>query len=118
MATPKKPATKKPAAKKPAAKSTPSKAPAKRASASAKKSAPARSRLFAVNIVPDTQPFMTFRMTTQTLYWLIFGVTILALGLWVLKLNLEIISLYDQIDQNNIVESQTSPTSVKKALHK
>lgn len=118
MATPKKPATKKPAAKKPAAKSTAAKAPVKRAQAAKTKTKSSAShRLFAVNIVPDTQPFMTFRLTTQTLYWLIFAVTVFALGLWVLKLNIEIMSLYDQIDQNNIVESQTSPM-LKKQVQK
>lgn len=118
MATPKKPTTKKPAAKKPAAKPAPKQAAAKSAKpAKATNNKSASHRLFAVNIVPDSQPFMTFRMTTQTLYWLIFAITVLALGLWVLKLNIEIISLYDQIDQNNMVESQTSPM-IKKQLHK
>ena len=117
MATPKKPTTKKPAAKKPAAKAA-TKSPAKRVQASAPKTKAGGShRLFAVNIVPDSQPFMTFRLTTQTLYWLIFAVTVLALGLWVLKLNIEIVSLYDQIDQNNMVESQTAPI-IKKHVQK
>lgn len=112
MATPRKPTTKKPAVKKTAAKAKPTaKKPA--AKATARKSSASSHRLFAINIVPDSQPFMTFRMTTQTVYWLIFAVTILAMGLWVLRLNLQIISLYDQIDQNNIAESQAAPITHK-----
>lgn len=118
MATTKKPATKKRAVKPAAAKVAPKKS-TPRAAASKKKGAATSNshRLFSISLVPDSQPFMTFRLTTQTIYWLIFAVTVLALSLWVLRLNLEIVSLYDQIDQNNLIESQTSSVLHKTTKH-
>lgn len=124
MATPKKSTTKKPAAKKPTTKAAASKSPAKKtvAKATVSKAATKQTRhhrLFALSIVPDDKPFFTFRITTQTVYWLIFAVAIFSLGLWVLKLNLQIAELYNQIDQNNIAESMTSSLHpVAKPAHK
>lgn len=93
------PRTKKPTARKQAAK------PA---------AAPARRHMFAISIVPDDQPFMTFRITKQTIYWFILGVAIIGLIMWVMNLNMQVMALYDQIDQNNTLSSQTFP--VKKAV--
>lgn len=113
MATPKKTSVKKPATKKPAAKKPAAavKKPIKRAAAvskTTKKTAPKR-RAFAISLVPDNQPFFTFRLTTQSIYWLIFSLAILGLGLWVLNLNLQILKLYDQIDRDNAAASITTP---------
>lgn len=60
----------------------------------------------------ETQPFFVFRVTRQTLYWLILAVIVLALGVWVLVLNIRIQNIYDQIDANdNLVIS--APTHKK-----
>lgn len=49
----------------------------------------------------ETQPFFVFKVTRQTLYWLILAVLVLALGAWVLVLNIRIQNIYDQIDANS-----------------
>ncbi|HET8884415.1 MAG TPA: hypothetical protein VFM68_03010 [Candidatus Saccharimonadales bacterium] len=49
----------------------------------------------------ETVPFFTYRFTTQTLYWIILGGLILALGLWVMTLNMQIQKLYDQVELNS-----------------
>lgn len=110
MATAKK-TTKKPAATKRAparstAKTTvnrvarPAKAPAMRSFA------PAR----------PSEPFFTFRITHQTLYWLILAGTVLLLGLWVVDINSKVQHIYDQIDATNeAINSMPEPGLQKKA---
>lgn len=109
----KKPATTKAAPKKTSVKPAVHKAVAKKSPvhAATKKtvSTKTRGRILSLTIVPDDQPFFTFRVTRQSLYWLIFSVTILGLGLWVLNLNMQIISLYDQIDNTNTQTSMITP---------
>jgi hypothetical protein len=119
MATAKKTSVKKPVAakaapKKTAVKTTTSKPAAKKTvhHSTAKKSAPAAAkhrRLVSLSIAPEDKPFFTFSITRQTLYWLIFSVTILALGLWVLNLNIQVLSLYDQIENTNAQTSLNEP---------
>lgn len=50
----------------------------------------------------DNSPFLTYRITRQTLYWLILAVVVFFLGAWVLRLEVEIQGIYDSIDRNNI----------------
>lgn len=62
----------------------------------------------------NPQPFMTFRITRQTVYWLVFGIVVLALGAWVVHLNYKVQAIYDQIDANNlIIETLTLPEESK-----
>lgn len=44
----------------------------------------------------DTSPFKSFQLTSQTVYWLILCALILALGLWVISLNVRVQQIYDQ----------------------
>lgn len=94
MATAKKPA-KKPATKKAPAKSaarTTIKRSTKRPVAPVMRSfAPART----------TEPFFTFRITHQTLYWLVLAMIVLALGVWVTVISVKVQQIYDQIDETN-----------------
>lgn len=62
-----------------------------------KKAAPARS--FALSR-SDT-PFMTLKLTKQSLYWLILGVIVIAFGAWIMKLQSDIQTIYDAIDAND-----------------
>ncbi|MEO5949807.1 MAG: hypothetical protein ABIP74_05365 [Candidatus Saccharimonas sp.] len=48
-----------------------------------------------------TEAFFTFRITRQTFYWGIICAAVLALGIWVLSINIQVQSLYDQIDAQN-----------------
>jgi hypothetical protein len=48
----------------------------------------------------EKTPFMTFKFTEQSVYWLILSVLVLALGAWVMYLNVKIQNIYDQVEQN------------------
>ena len=45
-----------------------------------------------------TTPFFTFKVTNQTVYWLILSLFVLGLGVWVTYLNVKVQRIYDQID--------------------
>jgi len=47
------------------------------------------------------EPFFTFRFTQQTLYWLILGLLVIGLGIWVMTLNMKVQAIYDQIEQDS-----------------
>lgn len=53
----------------------------------------------------ETEPFFTFRFNHQTAYWLLLCGIILALGVWVMALTVQVESIYDQIDANNMSAS-------------
>lgn len=99
------PAAKKPASKtKTAAKSSAAKkattvkrAPAKSHSATSVKRVskpPVRS----FRPAKSDEPFFTFRITHQTLYWLILAVIVVSLAAWVLSISIKVQGIYDQID--------------------
>ena len=48
-----------------------------------------------------SDPFFTFRITHQTLYWLILAGIVLGLGLWVIDISNKVQKIYDQIDATN-----------------
>lgn len=48
--------------------------------------------------------FFTFKFTYQTVYWLILCALVLALGIWVIDLNVKVQKIYDQIDMNNTIQ--------------
>lgn len=91
-----------PTKKKPVAKST-----HKKAAHKAK-----RRPILSFRIDNETTPFLTFRLTRQSLYWFVFSAAILGLGIWVLLLNIKIIQIYDQIQMNDAVTDSlmTQPT--------
>ena len=47
------------------------------------------------------EPFLTFRITHQTVYWSILAILVLALGLWVVDINDRVQRIYDQVDSIN-----------------
>ena len=106
--TPTRPATKKSAAKK-----APTKKPTVAAKASRTKSTKAsatrRHPVFSFRMTDEDVPFLTFRITRQSLYWLIFAISILALGAWNIYLNMRILEIYDQIDQSNLMMDASAP---------
>lgn len=89
-------------------KSTTKKAPVKKAStprksaakkSSAKKSASSRVSLRnQIGLRPEESSFFTFRITKQTLYWLVLGAVVIMFTLWLTKLQSDIQDLYDQVD--------------------
>lgn len=54
--------------------------------------------------VNETEPFFTFRITHQTLYWLILSLIVLALGMWVININDKVQRIYDEIDRTSAEE--------------
>lgn len=108
-AAPKKATTSKKAPTKKPATKTKSKA------ASAKK--PAAVALQSFRPAKPTEPFFTFRITRQTVYWLILSVIIIGLAAWVLQLSARVQSIYDQIEQNSMTidELSTQKATVKKS---
>ncbi len=66
---------------------------AKTTSRTARAQAPVAMRSFRLSKSPTR--FTSFSITRQTIYWLILGVVILGFGLWILKIQIEIINLTD-----------------------
>lgn len=112
MATAKKSA-KKPATKKAPARST-SKTTVKRVAKPAAAAKSEEMRSFAP--ARSTEPFFTFRISHQTLYWLLLAIVVLALGVWVVNINDKVQRIYDQIDQtNSAINDMPEPTAKKTA---
>jgi hypothetical protein len=67
----------------------------------AKKSSVKRVPLAAqIGLRREETDFMTFRITRQTLYWLVLGAVVILFTVWLMKLQMDIQTLYDQIDAN------------------
>jgi len=60
---------------------------------------------------PEELPFFQFRITQQSVYWLILCLLILGLGIWVVTLSVKVQSLYDQIETSSM-QTET-PSNVK-----
>ena len=63
----------------------------------------------------EATPFMTFKPTIQTVYWLILGIVVIALGAWVMYLNGKVQDIYDQIDMNTTMLDTVIEKPVQKA---
>jgi len=104
MATAKK-ATK-PAATK--AKRAPSKAT--KTTTRAKSTAPKR----AAAKTTSSSTFFTFRATHETVYWLILGVVVVLMAVWVLSLTIRVQNLYDQMEINSASDVVHTPAKATK----
>lgn len=118
MATKKTTTTKKAPAKRTAAavtakKTTPKAAPKTRTSKATQKKAASQSAMPSFKIVSNPEPFMTFRISRQTIYWTIFGAAVIALALWVANLQRNINELYDQIEQNQAESQLLLPAEIE-----
>lgn len=120
MATAKKKPVAKAAAKPAAAKTTPKAVKAK--AATTRKTAPKKAttakqkaaQLVSFRPTKEQAPFMSFNFTIQSFYWLILSVLVLALGAWVMYLNVQIQEIYDQVELNTqLNESYIVPTIEK-----
>lgn len=47
------------------------------------------------------KPFVSFRFTQQTIYWVIIGMLILALGAWAMYLTVKVQNVYDLVEENS-----------------
>lgn len=115
MATTKPKTTKAAAAKKPTAstakrKTTP-KATAVKTTVKSTKASPSGLKSFRLSSSP--RPFLTFSITRDTIYWLILSVAILALGSWVVNLQVKINDIYDKIDQEQVISDNLDAQYLK-----
>lgn len=58
---------------------------------------------------PEMVPFMTFKATHQTAYWLIICLLVLAIGVWVISLTIKVHNLYDKVQQQSDSNSLVLP---------
>lgn len=49
-------------------------------------------------IVRERTPFLTFKVTEQTIYWSILFIYVFALSLWVLNIQMDILDIVNQIN--------------------
>ncbi len=89
-------------------KSTSKKAPTKKKSTVKRSKAQSSSALGSVRLQPETQPFMTFQLTKETVYWLVLGAVVILFTIWLMRLQMDIQTLYDDIDATNLSEA-TNP---------
>lgn len=57
-------------------------------------------------VYSDETPFLTFRITRQTIYWIILSAAILALGYWTFYIHQQVQEIYDQIDASHYQQVQ------------
>ncbi len=95
-------------------KAAPKRAPAKSSSTKVTRVAkPKAAEMKSFRPAATREPFFTFRITHQTLYWLVLAGIVLGLGLWVTDISIKVQKIYDQIDQTN-QETLNIPDPVKK----
>lgn len=58
-------------------------------------------------VAKESTPFLTFRLTKQTIYWLILSAVVVAFTLWLLKLQSDIQDIYNNIDANSSAAIET-----------
>lgn len=116
MATAKKPATKKasvkktpakaPAKKVVAAKATPAKTTAKKVPSTKKTkvSKATQSGYKSFKVSAPAESFTTFKITRQTVYWVILIAFIIFVQLWILKLQIELASLLE-LQQSELINN-------------
>lgn len=110
MATSKKTTTKKPTTRTTKAavskktttvsKKAPARKPAAKSTATTKKTASKSTRakkpaMRSFHVSADDQAFSSFRITRQTVYWIILVAFIIFVQLWILKLQIEVVTLID-----------------------
>ena len=105
MATKKTTTKKAPAKKKPVAKTT-----VKKVSKSTKSTS---SRV--PSIQPEREDFMTFRVNRETVYWAVLGAVVILFGLWIMQLQADIQSIYDDIDASTAESDIIDMSTVKKS---
>ena len=86
------------AKKAPAKKSTTAKkAPAKKAPAKKATAKKQKTEYTSFKLSQEKTPFFTFKITDQTVYWLVLSVVVFLLALWVLHLHLELLIVIAEI---------------------
>jgi len=64
----------------------------------AKKATPKKSaKMESFKLAKEPTPFVSFRVTEQTIYWSILLILILVLALWILQLQVDVSDILDNI---------------------
>ena len=93
--TSKKPVTKKAVVKKPATKKAPVRAKKATSKAASVKAAQGASQVRSFHKAKEELPFTSFRVTRQTLYWVILVSFIIFAQLWIINLQVDVATLLD-----------------------
>lgn len=114
-------ATKKATAKKPTAKTTkttkaahasPKKTVTKKASAKRTAAKNKSAEMQSFRLCKEPQPFMSFKPTRQTAYWLIIAVMSIAFTAWIFSIQSRITDLYNQIEMLQASEAYLNSDTV------
>ncbi len=54
-------------------------------------------------IYKEQSPFVTFRITNQTIYWSALAIYILILSIWVLNIQMDTLDIINKINTGNVV---------------
>lgn len=98
-ATSKTTARKAAAPKKPAAKS----ASVKKQSATTKASKSSAKQMQSFRVSPEPTPFTTFKITRQTVYWVVLVAFIIFIQLWIIKLQVEVAAVIDEQQASTLI---------------
>ena len=71
---------------------------ANKTSTQKKTSAKKQPKMQSFKLSKDPEPFLCFKITDQTIYWLIIAVMSITFVLWILKVQSDIDALYTQIE--------------------
>lgn len=115
MATTKKPAAKRASVKKAPVKKTVATHATKAKAATTKKAAPRKSTakrtvrstqasMRSFHIAQDQPPFTSFKITKQTVYWIILVAFIIFAQLWIIKLQVDVANLIE-VQQNEFLDT-------------
>lgn len=102
MATRKAATTKKTTTRKPAAKKTTTAKKAVTRKAPVTKKILKESEFQSFRLAKETQSFITASITRQTAYWAILSLVILAVSLYILNIQLDILNTLEQIEQSTM----------------
>lgn len=95
----------KPAAKTPAKKPS-KKAPARPAATKVRRTTAKSQSPQSFRVAREDRPFFSIKPNVQTLYWAILSFAVLALGLWVLNVNLQVQNLYNELDAQSVMKAE------------
>jgi hypothetical protein len=67
-----------------------------------------------VRLESEAEPFMTMRVNRETFYWVILGLVVVLFASWIMKLQSDVQSIYDQVDaQSSQADVVVKPSSKK-----
>lgn len=89
---------------------------AKKSAAKSRSTRPVRiSAPQSLRLEKDRDNFMNTTLTNQSVYWIVFGIVVIAFASWILKVQADIQDIYDKIEQNHYAVIET-PAEYKDKL--